>query len=104
MEASISLVKKLISIYQYLCKCCVRPVSLISNLKKEENYYPRFTGDIVVDNELHLWDVETSAGHVRRDQHLGVVRLELGQRGHTLLLRLHAVQGRAGNAKLPGKG
>ena len=55
----------------------------------------------MVDDQLDLGDVEAAAGHIGGDQHLGVVRLELGEGGHALLLRLHAVQRGTGYTQLP---
>ena len=55
----------------------------------------------MVDDQLDLGDVEAAAGHIGGDQHLGMVRLELGEGGHALLLRLHAVQRGTGYTQLP---
>ncbi len=54
----------------------------------------------MIDDELHLGDVQSPARHICRYQQLGLVGLEERQRGHPLLLRLHAVQGRGDEAQL----
>ena len=55
---------------------------------------------VVVHHQLHLGDIETSAGNIRGYQHLSVAAFEHGQAGHPLFLLPHAVQGGGGDADL----
>jgi hypothetical protein len=48
-------------------------------------------GDVVVDDEVHSRDVETSAGNVRSDQDLSLSCLELVQGIQSLSLRQLAI-------------
>ena len=63
--------------------------------------HPGFIWNVMVDHELHFGNVEASARHVGGNQHAGLVGLELGQRGHSVLLRFHTVQRGTIQAELP---
>ena len=54
----------------------------------------RVAGDVMVDDEVNLGDIEASAGDIGGHEDLGVTRLEAGQPRRPLPLRLDAVQGR----------
>lgn len=49
-------------------------------------------GHVVVDDERHVLDVDTAAGHVRRHQYILGSRFQIGQSKLTLLLSLATVQ------------
>ena len=62
--------------------------------------HPGRSGDIVIDNQLHLRNIQPSARHIGRNEQLRLIRLEQRQGAQPLLLRLHAVQRRGNKAKL----
>jgi hypothetical protein len=45
-----------------------------------------FLRRLELDDEVHLWEIEPSAGHVRRHQALELTLLERVERDFTLLL------------------
>ncbi len=62
--------------------------------------HPGRSGDIVIDNQLHLRNIQPSARHIGRNEQLRLIRLEQRQGAQPLLLRLHAVQRRGNKAQL----
>ena len=55
---------------------------------------------VEVEDDVHVGDVETSAGHVRRYQYRPALRLELVKGTQPLVLRHLAVQGDGGEAQV----
>ena len=62
--------------------------------------HPGRSGDIVVDHQLHLRNIQPSARHICRNQQLRLIRLEERQGAQPLLLRLHTMQRRGNKAQL----
>ena len=54
----------------------------------------------MVDDQLHLGDIQPTARHICGNQQLRLIGFEEGQRGHALLLRLHAVEGGGDESQL----
>ena len=57
-------------------------------------------GDVVVEDDVDVGDVETSAGHVCRYQYRPALRLELVKGSQPLVLRHLTVQGDGGEAQV----
>ncbi len=49
-------------------------------------------GDIKVENDIHMWDIQASARHVRGQQDRSGLGLELVETGQPLVLRHLTVQ------------
>ena len=58
-------------------------------------------GDVVVDDDIHMWDVQTPGCHVCRQQNRPGLGLELVQARQPLVLVHLAVQGDGGEAQAP---
>ena len=62
----------------------------------------RHVGQVVVDHQVELVNINTASGDIGGDQHLRGARLEVTQRPLARVLRLVSVDGRAADAR-PGQ-